>query len=249
MKYIQGFWVWIILFSVQVQAASLGVWPINPRIDPPQLSTSIWVKNNSLDETVVLQVRVLSWQQNNDQDIYESQDHIVVSPAMVKVAPGAQQLFRIVNRNQAVQTLQSELGYRVFIDEIPQPNTQRKVSSLNFQMRYSLPLFLGLSEFDNTGMTPTKKALLEQGLRYEFVAGKEPRIRFHNNSQLHVRLSHLGWKIDGRQNLLMDGLLGYVLPGSSKSWPLTQQQAQWLSAGKGALVYQQDRQELTIAAD
>lgn len=236
-----------VLFAMPVQATSLGVWPINPRIDPPESSTSIWVRNNSQDMSVVLQVRVLAWSQDEDTDIYAIQNQLVVSPAMTRVAPGAQQLFRIVNRRGAVKVEQHELSYRVLIDEIPQPDSINQ-STLNFQMRYSLPLFIGFADMDHNNMTADKQQVLEAGLRYELIDGKAPRLRIHNHSRLHARISHLKVVRPGQKDaVLFSGLAGYVLPDASQSWDIDKERWQLLQAAGAYLVFQQERRELKIA--
>ncbi len=55
-------------FATQLYAASLAVWPINPRIDAPESATMVWVKNNSAKEEIVLQARIFSWRQEGNKD-------------------------------------------------------------------------------------------------------------------------------------------------------------------------------------
>ncbi len=51
----------------------------------------------------------------------------------------------------------------------------------------------------------------EQGKRY---------LQVRNEGSVHARLSHVRWEGNGRSLALLDGLLGYVLPGRQMRWPL-----------------------------
>lgn len=244
---VTGCIIWGLLVSLAASAADVAVWPINPRLNAGQSSISIWVKNNDQKRPVVLQARVQAWSQHQGEDHLDSQNAIVVSPAMVTLAPGAQQLLRIVNRAGAVAEATAERSYRVFIDEIPSTDGGKSQAALSFQVRYSLPLFLGGQ--DPLSMKPEQWRTFTNGLRYELVAGANPQLRVHNRSDRHVRLSRLKWRDDKRQETpLVEGLLGYVLPGQSRAWPITAQQWQLMSQAQGSLLFQQDQRELTLAA-
>lgn len=239
---------WGALFSTKNYAASLGVWPINPRIDAPASATMVWVKNNSTQDNIVLQARVLKWGQRDNTDEYNVQDDLVVSPPLITVKPGAQQIFRIVNRSGVIDTVFEEQSFRLIIDEIPIEGNQNQ-GPLNFQMRYSLPLFVGVpAEYtDKTGVH--RLAAMAGGLSYKLITQPEPSIEISNNGKFNARLSKVKVKGAGMAPLVLsDGLLGYVLVGATRSWPLSAEQLNSLQKKNVTVVFEQDRQELEIVA-
>lgn len=244
------FWLttFLMLLSVQIYAASLGVWPINPRIDAPASATMVWVKNNSPNDDIVLQARVLKWNQYENTDKYEQQDDLVVSPPLITVKPGAQQVFRVVNRKGVIARVNEEQSFRLIIDEIPVEGKQEQ-GALNFQMRYSLPLFVGVpAEYlDKTAELRLKA--MASGLRYRLIAQPQPVIEITNVGKFNARLSKVKVLSTGTAPVVLsEGLLGYVLVGATKSWPLTAQQLKSLRQQNITVVFEQDRQELEIAA-
>lgn len=234
-----------------LHAASLGVWPINPRIDSNDSATMVWVKNNNQDKPVMLQARVFAWRQEGNEDKYDAQDELVVSPPFIEVKPAAQQVFRIVNRTGPVKGVITEKSYRVLIDEIPDAKNDKKIL-LNFQMRYSLPLFVGLpADYAVMGIKDRLKAL-EGALRYRVVTGAEPALEILNHGQIHTRLSGVRIRIStarAQDVFISEGLMGYVLPGAVRRWPLNKEQLAALSKPNAALIFLQEREELTIAAE
>ncbi|MBF2962333.1 molecular chaperone, partial [Pseudomonas aeruginosa] len=124
-------------------ASAVLIWPINPAIEADQPATALWLENRG-KQPVTLQVRVLGWSQADFQDVYRNQQAVIPSPPFVKVEPGRRQLVRLIR--QGGQPSTPEDAYRVLIDEVPDGSagqTQRSPGlALQFQMRYSVPLFV-----------------------------------------------------------------------------------------------------------
>ncbi|MGD9944853.1 MAG: molecular chaperone [Burkholderiaceae bacterium] len=132
--------------AAAVQAASsVLIWPLNPSIAPQQRASALWLQNVGT-RPVVLQARVLAWDQDETGDRYAQQAEVVATPPFTTLAPGAKQLIRLTAVRPAAP--QRETAYRVLIDEIPSPEAAGGAASpgmqagLRFQMRYSLPLFV-----------------------------------------------------------------------------------------------------------
>lgn len=240
--------LWL-LVSSQVQAASLAVWPINPRLDAPASATLVWVKNNSGDTSVTLQARIFSWQQHNNEDELVAQDDLVVSPSMIEVKPGAQQIFRVVNRAGPLQQTNTEKSYRLLIDEIPRQATAPS-SALKFQMRYSLPLFVGLPAQLQDKKPEDRLKTLEEGLSYKINAHAQgATLEINNRSSVHSRLSNVSIRRGDKSVTLSEGLFGYILPSASRHWPLTPEQLASLADQQATIIFQQERRELRIVAE
>lgn len=240
-----------LLFSHGVCATSLGVWPINPRIDAPASATLVWVKNNNKAESVILQARIFAWSQVDAQDKFDAQDDLVVSPPLIEVKPDSQQIFRIMNRRGPIDAVATETAYRLIIDEVPREEGTPE-SLLRFQMRYSLPLFVGLPEGHAGEPLPLRLRKLEAELHYRIIQQPSPVIEIVNQSPVHARLSHVVVESvePGNKSLFISqGLLGYVLPYSSRKWPLAKEQLDALMQGNMKVVFEQEHQELTIAAE
>lgn len=241
----------IVVCSSLAQAASLGVWPINPRIDAPAGATMVWVKNNNKSEPVILQARIFIWRQVNNEDKLDPQDELVVSPPLIEVKPDAQQIFRLMNRKGELKDVTMENSYRLLIDEVPKEGSITS-SLLRFQMRYSLPLFVGLPEGYSTPLLDTTTKTLEANLRYRIVDQPSPAIEIINQGPVHARLSNVIISNSDpavKSYYVSQGLLGYVLPYATRRWPLVKEQLDTLLQKNSKLTFEQDHQELLIVAE
>lgn len=248
MNYLRMGLLLVLAFSSQVFAASLAVWPINPRIDAPASATMVWVKNNSATEEIVLQARIFSWRQEDNKDLYDPQDDLVVSPPLVTVKPGTQQVFRVVNRKGAITEVANEFSYRLIIDEIP-VSGRTDGMALSFQMRYSLPLFVGLPAGQEDKSPQQRYENIANKLNFRLISEPEKRLEITNNGIMNARLSKVRITTPAsiKSVVISEGLLGYVLVGSSRQWPLNDTQWTALQHNQARLLFEQDRQELEIA--
>lgn len=204
------------LACATVQAASnLLIWPVDPILSSNDQATQLWIENQG-SSPVTMQVRVVGWRQEQGMERYSAQQDVVASPPIVRVNPGSKQLVRLIR--QAATPTGQELAYRVVVDEIPQPQDDNKPQvGIKLQMRYSIPLFAygqglaarrdGASHVDTDPAKLAWRVVNEQG---------RPWLRVSNGGNVHVRLS----KVRLGNVTLADGLLGYVLPGSERSWEL-----------------------------
>lgn len=186
---------------------SVLIWPIDPKITSGDKATELWLENRG-EATTLMQVRVFTWQQVNGQEQYQTQQTVVASPPLVRIEPGQKQLVRLIN--QTLPPAGKEVAYRVLLDEIPTPQTPGKdQAGLNFQMRYSVPLFTYGQGLSTDSASPK--------LSWEVVnQGGRAAIKITNSGSGHARLSKVS--LGGRQ--LSNGLFGYVLANSSNTFPL-----------------------------
>ncbi len=186
---------------------SILLWPIDPKITGDSKATELWLENRGTN-TTLMQVRVFLWQQQNGQEQYQTQQEVVASPPMVRIEPGKKQLVRLVA--QTPPPAGKEGAYRVLLDEIPTPLMpgQSQVG-INFQMRYSVPLFVY-----GKGLTPDN-GHPELSWRLTDSNGQQA-LQISNSGNMHARLSNV--MLGGRT--LSEGLLGYVLPGTDKTFPV-----------------------------
>lgn len=206
-------------------ATSVLIWPIDPVLEADQKAGALWLENRG-DAPANLQVRVFAWRQGAFDDQFEAQREIIGSPPVATIAAGQKQLIRLTRTGQSPAG--QEQAYRIIIDEIPPALPAVDANSppqaaIRFQMRYSVPLFVygqGLwgkpdadGKRDEAGVG---KPLLSW--RPVSVQGK-PFVEIRNIGPVHARLTDVVMQQGGQSRPLVEGLLGYVLPGATMRWP------------------------------
>lgn len=231
---LHGVFKWVavsvgLLFSASSQAAtSVLIWPIDPVLEADQKAGALWLENRGT-APANLQVRVFAWRQGDYDDQYQAQREIIGSPPVANIAPGQKQLIRLTRTGAS--PVGQEQAFRIIIDEIPPAlpdagNADKPQAAIRFQMRYSVPLFVygqGLwgkpdanGQRDSSGVG--KPAL---SWRQVSVQGR-PFVEIRNTGPVHARLTDVMLQQGGQQRPLVEGLLGYVLPGASMRWPVPQ---------------------------
>lgn len=199
-------------------AASLQVSPIALEFKADEPAQALWLSNSG-KETLRAQVRVMQWTQNAEGDQLQASRNLVASPPMLLIQPGQKQLVRIIRPQ--VQTSDSEISYRLLIDELPAA-PDKPASGLQFLLSYSLPVFItpqGLAPASGRNLTRS----LPAGLSAEaFVQDDKVLLAVSNAGRQRLRLSQLVF-VDksGKTHTLEAGLLGYVLSGNRMQWPLS----------------------------
>jgi fimbrial chaperone protein len=216
----------VLLVTSPVHAASsVLIWPIDPVLEADQQASALWLENRG-NETANLQIRVFAWSQSGFNDQYQNQRDVIGSPPVAKIEPGQKQLVRLT-RTRDIPPGQ-ELAYRIIIDEIPSPRSPvaddgKTAAAIRFQMRYSIPLFAygaGLwSKPDSTRQRdPQGMGLPQLSWRSVAVDG-QPYVEVRNQGAVHARLTDVSLKQGSQARPLVEGLLGYVLPGAIMRWP------------------------------
>lgn len=206
-------------------ASSVLIWPLTQTIPADEKGSVLWLENRGA-APVTLQIRIVSWQQQQFQERYGAQQNVVASPPFATVAPGDRQMIRVIALKPAPSG--QELAYRVIVDEVPSANSADAGSGIKFQMRYLLPLFVAGQGvlLPNAERGPEEGKTYTQPLlnwRYENQDGKKWLV-VKNQGVVHARLSSVFWgsspKSQNAALMLNSGLLGYVLPGQEMRWPL-----------------------------
>ena len=221
-------------------AASLQVAPTSVVLDPGENAEALWLSNTDPQAPVRAQVRLYRWTQENGEDKLEPTRDLAISPPMVELAAGARQLVRVVRTGASPEG--AEASYRIIVDEVP-PADGEAQSGLQFLLRYSLPVFV----------TPTDAngpISHELAARMETRDGK-PTLVVHNSGRQHAQLADLAWVDGGGARVeLMQGLVGYVLPGQTMAWPLDQPASRFANGGgfKARINGEAAEQSLALAA-
>lgn len=204
-------WVWIFYVlsgvAVSADAATLLIWPVHIVYAPGQRTAELWLENRSEDK-VAIQIRVLQWSQKEGADDYAPQQMLLASPPFGTLEGGKKQLIRLVRAAPADPT--REYHFRVLIDEIPRKD-ETSQSGVQFQMRYSVPVFFQHG-------TPLK---LPAVYFAEHLICKiaDAKLTVSNSGEYSARIARLSIQgKNGQRKYLTQGLLGYVLTGSTMSW-------------------------------
>ncbi|MGN6313295.1 MAG: fimbrial biogenesis chaperone [Rhodanobacteraceae bacterium] len=202
-------------------ASGLQVAPVGLEFAPGNTAQGVWLTNTGND-VLRAQVRVFHWTQVDGKDVLAPTQGLVASPPMLNLQPGAQQLVRVIRTGTAANT--NEDAYRLLVDELPQPEKEDK-SSVRYILRYSVPAFIESAGSINA--TPA----LTWSLRHD---GNGIELVAHNAGARHAQISDASLQLPGGKRItLSNGLLGYVLPGSTMRWPL---QAPAAQLGNGTLL-------------
>lgn len=198
-------------------AATILLWPIDPWLSAETKATELWIQNQGNSATT-MQVRIVRWKQEGGYERYSAQQDVVASPPIVTIGKGSKQLIRLIK--QGTVPMGVEQAYRIIVDEIPQPDAKADPAiGLKLQMRYSIPLFVygqgipTIKEGAHHALVDTKN--LSWRVAQE---GGQPVLEVRNQGDVHVRLSQVALEQGGQKRTIAEGLLGYVLPHSARSW-------------------------------
>lgn len=192
-----------ILFST-AQAASLRVSPVIIDLVAPSMASSIRVKNDD-KQAINVQARIFRWYQKNGADFFESAPSVAVSPPMMALKPGVDNIIRIVRTSKA--PVKGEESYRLIVDELPRAGN-RSSTAVTLVVRHSIPVFFAAPETRDAD--PVWSVRHKQG-GYE--------VSVVNKGGTRLRVSNLDLKnAAGVSIARREGLVGYVLGQSSATW-------------------------------
>lgn len=228
--------LWLAVAAPLHAAGSLLIWPVDPVMEAEARAVALWLENRG-DQPLLLQLRVFAWTQQQGENRQDRQNEVVGTPPMIEIAPGGRQLVRLT-RLAAVPAGQ-ERAYRVIVDEIPRaaPGSTPAGAGVQFQMRYSIPLFVygeGLRPLraqDKPDAPPLPlvwRTVEQDGVRY---------LEVQNQGSLHARLTAAELRRGNVRVGMAEGLLGYVLAGATMRWRLPDGvplQATFLASVNGA---------------
>lgn len=170
----------------------------------PGVRSARLVLANSGDAPVAAQVRLYGWTVQGEQDQLTPSNALVVSPAIVEVPAGGEQLVRLVRSTDVPP--EKEEAYRVVVDELPGDPGKSTDTAVRVRMRYLLPMFVRAVD-----PAPTT-------LRCKL----EPSAMICSNPG--GRAAQLGASrlvaADGRSLELTQGLLGYIHAGGVRRFPI-----------------------------
>ncbi|MBN8887081.1 MAG: molecular chaperone [Rudaea sp.] len=202
-------------------ASGLQVSPVSLSLTPTQNADGLWLSNSG-DNDVQAQVRVFHWTQEGGEEKLTPSRGLVVSPPMLKLAPGEKQLIRVIRTGAPPSGAGAvEDAYRIAIDELPVETKVKK--GLRFVLHYSVPVFV----------EPVGAAAVAPKLVWAFRRnGEGVTLDLGNQGNGHAQIADLTLVGAGDQRTtLAGGLVGYALPGASVHWNLKISQAAFSAGG------------------
>jgi fimbrial chaperone protein len=188
------------------RAASLQVTPVLVEVPAPGATATLKLRNEGA-KPLDAQIRIFRWSQVDGADSLTPTDDVVASPPQASLRPNTDYTVRIVRTVK--EPIAKEESYRLLVDELPAGATGA-AAAVNIALRYSIPVFFTTP----AGSGPKLTFDLQQQ------AGK-PVVVVSNTGDRRIRLAKLKFT-DGKGVVANfgDGLAGYVLGHSSKSFPV-----------------------------
>lgn len=190
------------------QAATLQISPVMVDMSADANATGITLKNPG-EKPLFGQVRVFRWDQANGEDTLTPTQDLVASPPLIQIAAHADQLVRLVRT--ITQPSTAEQGYRVLIDELPEPDAA-PTSGVTIRLRYSVPVFV-----------EPPADIGQPKLSWHLSRGPQSwLLRVGNAGKKRAQIAAVEL-IDhaGNTYVVNKGLLGYALAGRERQWPVT----------------------------
>jgi len=196
----------LLLTGPAAMGQALSVLPVNVFISPGQKATSLTVTNQGTSETAV-QIRAYTWSQKGNDDPLDPTEDLVLSPPLVRIAPGASQVVRLILR----QTPENrEATYRILIDQIPPP---AEPGAVHLVLRLSIPIFVK----PPTKVFPDVQFHLEQDAKGIYLVA-------FNSGLSHEAIRNIALTTsDGRKLEPDPSSSPYVLAGATRRWHIAAQ--------------------------
>lgn len=179
-------------------AGPLIIAPTTLEIAPQRASAMLSVTNDS-DAPVDLQFRAYAWSQPDGGEALLPTGDLVISPAIVTVAPHKKQVFRIL-RVKATQG-GPEPSYRLRLNELPRAGG----AGIAINLEFSLPVFVA---------TPGARPMLSW-------SSDGATVTVANQGTRRIRLSELTLTAAGGARIAVPGARSaYILAGAHKTFAL-----------------------------
>lgn len=191
-------------------AAVLSIMPVHIELTRAQPFGALTVRNEGA-EAVTLQLEAAAWSRAGNADLYAPTPDVVVSPAVVSVAPGASQIVRIGIRGRSPAG--RELAYRVFMQEMPRFSTESTDPPV--ALRVAVPVFVAPDPLVEPASGRDHAPLL-------WFARPAPggvNLSASNPGRTHVRVRDITvTRMPGERAATGRAGLAYVFPGQQQDW-------------------------------
>ena len=188
-----------------VCAGSFEFTPLRAHLSEQTPTAVITAKNNG-DAAVVVQLQLLKWAMDGDQDVYASSDEVLATPPIFTLPVAASQVVR-VGLTQPIDSGR-EQTYRLFFEEVPPP-PEPGYQGLRTALRVGLPIFVAPG-------IPANPELNWHALRN---GQREIKLHVTNTGNAHMQLIVLALRPRAGVPALAElKAPGYILAGQGREW-------------------------------
>src|SRR5437667_4077067 len=218
-------WFVVAAMCIAATEAGAGSFQVNPiRVDMTKGATTaaITVRNDG-DDAIVVQSSVVAWTQDNGQEVYTPTTEALVTPPIMTVPPGGEQIVRVGLRRGP--DAQRELEYRLYLQEVPPP-PKPGFTGLQVALRVGLPVFVA----------PAAPGI--RRLEWSAQIGPDGAIRLaaQNTGNAHVQVTDFELGLPGAGGpFAPESTRAYVLAGQRRLWTLTPPPDRVTSVGESRL--------------
>lgn len=201
-------------------AADWAIDPVRVVLSPEQQSAAIILKNTS-DRPTSIQIQVVAWSQLDGKDVYTATRDLLVSPPIVNIPAGGEQVIRAALRRQADPA--NELSYRINLQELP-PSPTPGVNGVQVALRIGLPVFVQSEK----GEAAPKMLWSVQRLR-----GNQLKVALKNQGNAHVQVTDFSLSLPGStQTIAGESGSSYVMAGQTREWLLKTASSEKIASGR-----------------
>lgn len=193
-----------LLACTWAQAGTFVVNPVRATLSAGQQVAALTVRNDGAEPTVV-QLEVVSWSQQDGQDVYTPTRDVLATPPIFTVPPGGSQVVRVGLRRSTDP--QRELTYRLYLQEVPPP-PKPGFQGLQVALRIGVPVFV-------LPPVPVKPVLRWQVSR---TPQGQLKVSLTNSGDAHIQVANFKLVPAGGKPLPTRQVAAYVLPGQSRDW-------------------------------
>ena len=222
----------LILFALSVfvtdaVAGNFGVSPLDLQFSSDRKRASITVSNED-KKPLSIRLTAMKWTQDVDgKDVYTETKDLIFFPKRLETKPGQKRVVRIgVKGNPA----QGENAYRLFVEELPPPQTKKRQTTLAVLVTIGVPIFNSSNNF-------AQKVRVD---KVNFVEGNMV-LKMSNSGTSRSRISRFVTD-DGK--VVSESIKGrYLFPGISKSYTVKPPK-DLCSIGKLSLVIETEKSRI-----
>lgn len=196
------------LAAAGVSAGSFQVNPIRIEVAKGATTAAMTVRNDG-DDAIVIQASLLGWSQDESgQDVYAPTKDALVTPPIMTVPPGGEQIVRVGLRRPA--DAQRELTYRLYLAEVPPP-PKPGFTGLQVALRVGVPVFV----------PPLAPPIRRLEWSAQIAADGAIHLGAQNTGNTHVQVTDFELGAPGASEpLAHQTALAYVLAGQRRLWTL-----------------------------
>ena len=200
----------------RAEAGAFMVDPTRIELAPGQLSATLVIRNDD-KEPVVIQVEPRAWSQKDGEDVYAPTRELLVTPPIVTIPAGAEQILRVALRRPLDP--QMEIPYRIYLLEVP-PSPQAGFRGLQVALRISIPVFARPGD----AAAPRAEWKVAYGARAHAL-----RVVLANAGNAHLQVQEfMLFKPGSSTPSAVRQAAAYVLPGQSRDWLIKLDPSVWV---------------------